>query len=78
MLVMRILDRAGKIAEGSLMFSGIDVKTATEEQMRDLRGREISMIFQSPRLALTRSARSAARSRNVLLQHVQVDKSQVD
>ena len=24
--VMRILDRAGKIAEGSVMFSGIDVK----------------------------------------------------
>src|SRR3954449_1309801 len=32
--VMRILDRAGKIADGSLMFSGIDVKTATEDQMR--------------------------------------------
>ena len=29
--VMRILDRAGKIAEGSVMFSGIDVKAATEE-----------------------------------------------
>jgi ABC-type glutathione transport system ATPase component len=28
--VMRILDRAGKIAEGSVMFSGVDVKAATE------------------------------------------------
>ena len=26
--VMRILDRAGRIAEGSVMFSGIDVKKA--------------------------------------------------
>ena len=34
--VMRILDRAGRIAEGSVMFSGIDVKAATENQMRDL------------------------------------------
>src|SRR3954466_9379337 len=50
--VMRILDRAGRIADGSVMFSGIDVKGATEEQMRDLRGREISMIFQNPRAAL--------------------------
>src|SRR3979411_2719870 len=50
--VMRILDRAGKIADGSVMFSGIDVKGATENQMRDLRGREISMIFQNPRAAL--------------------------
>ena len=27
--VMRILDRAGRIAEGSVMFSGVDVRTAT-------------------------------------------------
>ena len=32
--VMRILDRAGKIAEGSVVFSGIDVRTASEDQMR--------------------------------------------
>ena len=50
--VMRILDRAGSIAEGSVMFSGIDVKAASETEMRDLRGREISMIFQNPRAAL--------------------------
>src|SRR5450432_2714003 len=45
--VMRILDRAGKIADGSIAFSGIDVKDASENEMRDLRGREMSMIFQS-------------------------------
>ena len=50
--VMRILDRAGRIADGSVMFSGIDVKAASEDEMRDLRGREISMIFQNPRAAL--------------------------
>ena len=38
--VMRILDRAGKIAEGSITFSGIDVKDASENELRDLRGRE--------------------------------------
>src|SRR5713226_2700017 len=47
--VMRILDRAGRIAEGAVSFSGVDVRRATEDQMRDLRGREISMIFQNPR-----------------------------
>src|SRR3978361_350438 len=46
--VMRILDRAGKIAEGSVMFSGIDVKGATGNQRRDPRGREISLSFQNP------------------------------
>ncbi len=75
--VMKILDRAGKIAEGSVMFSGIDVKTATEDQMRDLRGREMSMIFQSPRLALNPIRKIGRQIEDVLLQHVQVDRAQV-
>ena len=75
--VMRILDRAGKIAEGSVHFSGVDVKAATEDQMRDMRGREMSMIFQSPRLALNPIRKIGHQIEDVLLQHVQVDRSQV-
>jgi peptide/nickel transport system ATP-binding protein len=75
--VMRILDRAGKIAGGSVTFSGVDVKGATESQMRDLRGREMSMIFQSPRLALNPIRKIGRQIEDVLLQHVQVDRSQV-
>ena len=37
--VMRILDRAGRIADGTITFSGIDVRNASEKAMRDLRGR---------------------------------------
>src|SRR5450631_1159941 len=69
--VMRIPDRTGKIAEGSVMFSGIDVKTATEDQMRDLRGREISMIFQNPRAALNPIRKVGDQIEDVLRQHVQ-------
>src|ERR1700726_2572918 len=69
--VMRILDRAGKIAEGSVVFSGIDVKGATETQMRDLRGREISMIFQNPRAALNPIRKVGDQIEDVLRQHVQ-------
>ncbi|MBC9880541.1 ABC transporter ATP-binding protein [Bradyrhizobium sp. INPA01-394B] len=69
--VMRILDRAGKIAEGSVMFSGIDVKAATEAQMRDLRGREVSMIFQNPRAALNPIRKVGDQIEDVLRTHVQ-------
>ncbi|PAY09094.1 ABC transporter ATP-binding protein [Bradyrhizobium sp. UFLA03-84] len=69
--VMRILDRAGRIAEGSVMFSGIDVKAATESQMRDLRGREVSMIFQNPRAALNPIRKVGHQIEDVLRQHVQ-------
>ncbi len=69
--VMRILDRAGRIAEGSVTFSGIDVKAATEGQMRDLRGREVSMIFQNPRAALNPIRKVGDQIEDVLRQHVQ-------
>jgi peptide/nickel transport system ATP-binding protein len=69
--VMRILDRAGKIAEGSVIFSGIDVRSASEDQMRDLRGREVSMIFQNPRAALNPIRKVGDQIEDVLRTHVQ-------
>ncbi|MFT4275142.1 MAG: ABC transporter ATP-binding protein [Rhodopseudomonas sp.] len=69
--VMRILDRAGRIAEGSVMFGGMDLKAASEREMRDLRGREISMIFQNPRAALNPIRKVGDQIEDVLRQHVQ-------
>ena len=69
--VMRILDRAGRIAEGSVRFSGIDVTNASEAQMRDLRGREVSMIFQNPRAALNPIRKVGRQIEDVLRQHAQ-------
>ena len=73
--VMRILDRAGKIADGAITFSGIDVRDAPEKEMRDLRGREISMIFQNPRAALNPIRKVGHQIEDVLLQHVQAQPS---
>jgi peptide/nickel transport system ATP-binding protein len=73
--VVRILDRAGSVAKGSIAFSGIDLVTATESQMRDLRGREISMIFQNPRAALNPIRKVGRQIEDVLLQHVQATRA---
>jgi peptide/nickel transport system ATP-binding protein len=70
---MRILDRAGRIAEGSVMFSGIDVRNADDDKMRDLRGREMSMIFQNPRAALNPIRKVGVQIEDVLRQHAQAD-----
>ncbi len=69
--VMRILDRAGKITDGSITFSGIDVGHASDEAMRDLRGREISMIFQNPRMALNPIRKVGDQIEDVLKRHNQ-------
>jgi len=73
--VVRILDRAGRIAEGSISFSGVDLVTADESAMRDLRGREISMIFQNPRAALNPIRKVGRQIEDVLLRHVQATRA---
>jgi peptide/nickel transport system ATP-binding protein len=73
--VMRILDRAGRIAEGSVVFSGIDLSAADEAAMRDLRGSEISMVFQNPRAALNPIRKIGRQIEDVLLQHVKAVRS---
>src|SRR6476661_7592110 len=69
--VMRILDRAGKIADGSITFTGLDLRAASEPDMRNLRGREMSMIFQNPRAALNPIRKVGRQMEDVLMQHVQ-------
>jgi peptide/nickel transport system ATP-binding protein len=75
--VMRILDRAGKIANGSLTFSGIDLRAASDGDMGDMRGREMSMIFQNPRAALNPIRKVGHQIEDVLLRHVQAVRSNV-
>ena len=73
--VMRILDSAGSIAQGSVMFSGIDVANADEDTMATLRGREISMVFQNPRLALNPIRKIGRQIEDVLIRHVQATRN---
>ena len=68
--LMRILDRAGRIASGSIVYSGIDLTKSSEADLRDLRGREISMIFQNPRAALNPIRSIGRQIEDVLLRHV--------
>src|SRR6266704_2265149 len=56
-------------------FTGVDVRAASEEEMRDLRGREMSMIFQNPRAALNPIRKVGRQIEDVLEQHSQVDSS---
>jgi peptide/nickel transport system ATP-binding protein len=50
--LMGISDRAARVTGGTAMFGGLDLLQADEHTLADLRGREIGMIFQSPRTAL--------------------------
>jgi peptide/nickel transport system ATP-binding protein len=69
--VMRILDRAGRIVAGSIGFGGMDLHNADEGEMSELRGREISMIFQNPRAALNPIRPVGRQIEDVLIRHAQ-------
>lgn len=67
--VIGLLDEAGKTVAGSVKYDGITVSDANEAALRDLRGREISMIFQNPRAALNPIRQVGQQIEDVLLRH---------
>lgn len=50
--VMRLLSPNGEISKGELIFKGRDLRGISEAEMRQVRGRDISMIFQDPMTSL--------------------------
>ena len=50
--LMRMIQPPGKITGGKIIFEGEDIMTYDESQMRDFRGRKVSMIFQDPMTSL--------------------------
>lgn len=53
MSILRLIpEPPGKITRGQILFAGTDLTTATEKEMRKIRGKEIAMIFQEPMTSL--------------------------
>src|ERR1700754_1811879 len=50
--IMRLLAKTGRVTKGSITFDGRDLLTLSAEEMREIRGRDISMIFQEPMTSL--------------------------
>lgn len=67
--VIGLLDAAGYINSGAINFDGMTLNDAPESELSDLRGREISMIFQNPRAALNPIRTVGKQIEDVLLRH---------
>ena len=51
--IMGLVDRPGRVMPGSqLLLGGKDLATSTEDELQQVRGNEISMIFQEPMSSL--------------------------
>jgi peptide/nickel transport system ATP-binding protein len=67
--VMGLNDEAAEITSGRITMGGIDLLAARPEALRELRGREMAMIFQSPRTALNPIRKVGKQIEDVLLEH---------
>jgi peptide/nickel transport system ATP-binding protein len=67
--VMGLQDAAARVQGGQITFGGLNMLTATERAMTDVRGRELAMIFQSPRTALNPIRRVGRQIEDILRQH---------
>lgn len=50
--IMGLLQNPGKVVGGSITFEGEDILSYSEEEMRQFRGKKVSMIFQNPMTCL--------------------------
>lgn len=46
--IMRLIQEPGRIVNGRITFKGTDLLSLDEERIREIRGKEIAMIFQDP------------------------------
>ncbi len=69
--VIGLLDKAGRPVAGSAEYDGVPLIGTREKDLADLRGREISMIFQNPRAALNPIRPVGKQIEDVLLRHNQ-------
>jgi oligopeptide/dipeptide ABC transporter ATP-binding protein len=66
----------GKIVQGEIHFRGRELLHLTEEEIRSIRGKEISMIFQEPMTSLNPVFRIGEQMMEVIMLHQKVGKRQ--
>jgi len=74
--VMGLLPDEGKITEGSILFDGNDLVTATEKKMLHIRGNDISIIFQEPMTSLNPVYRVGRQISESLLLHTKLSQEE--
>ncbi|MDE0959423.1 MAG: ABC transporter ATP-binding protein [Planctomycetota bacterium] len=75
-LLKLVPDPPGKIEQGSAIFKGQDLLALSYNEMRDIRGREIAMIFQEPMTALNPVYTIGFQMREGIMRHTRCSKGE--
>lgn len=76
MSIVRLLSYPGKIVEGEILLEGQDLAQASEKRMREIRGNDISVIFQEPMTSLNPVLTVGKQVREAVLLHQKVFKKE--
>jgi peptide/nickel transport system ATP-binding protein len=74
--VTRLLDRAGRITAGRILFKAQDITKATSGDLQSLHGAAMAMIFQNPRAALNPIRAVGAQIADAILAHRRISKQE--
>ena len=74
--LMGLVPYPGRIIGGTIDFNGHRINEMTEEQLRDIRGNEVSIIFQDPMTSLNPVYTIGNQIMEVILLHTDKDKKQ--
>src|SRR5688572_3191619 len=74
--IMRLLAGTGKIDHGRIAFLGKDLVRLPEPEMRKIRGKEISMIFQEPMTSLNPVFTAGWQVMEAIMLHQKVSKAE--
>ena len=72
--IMNYMGKNGGIVSGSIKFKGKDMTTMTDEELRQIRGSEIAMIYQEPMASLNPAMLIKNQLMEVLLTHQDITK----
>jgi len=74
--LLGLIDPPGRVVDGRMTFNGEDLRAATPKRLRDLRGRDIAMIFQDPMMTLNPVLRVDTQMVEAIRAHRKVSKAQ--
>ncbi len=74
--IMRDMGNRGKIVGGTIKYKGRDMGEMSQEELRDIRGSKIAMIYQEPMASLNPAMKVGKQLMEVLLLHEDVTKEE--
>lgn len=76
--ILGLLPPGGEIVSGQMLFGGIDLAAAPEEQMQDIRGKDIAMIFQDVGSSMDPIVQIRRQYEEAILVHQKMEKRESD